>query len=151
MGRWLFFFQNFASWSSTCMVINFAISESPPWLFILPNETNPAEFSFLKFFFNHSLLDSALKVEVNYRASTAWEWRDGSMVQLFSSDRTYACLKSMEKWWIIHKKFWMKWFLKCKGGRVSLKKKKKSTYFFTVTANKVILNWKKICVLGKVS
>lgn len=68
-------------------------------------------------------LDSALKVEVNYRASTAWEWRDGSMVQLFSSDRTYACLKSMEKWWIIHKKFWMKWFLKRKGGRVSLKKK----------------------------
>lgn len=134
------FFQkikmNFASQSSW-------ISESPPWLFILPNETNPAEFSFLKFFFNHSLLDSALKVEVNYHASTAWEWRDGSMVQLFSSDRTYACLKSMEKWWIIHKKFWMKWFLKRKGGQVSLNKKKKSTYFFTVTAKLLYLFWVK--------
>lgn len=121
------FFQkikmNFASQSSWSSISRY-LSHLRGYLYYTTIETNPAEFSFLKFFFNHSLLDSALKVEVNYHASTAWEWRDGSMVQLFSSDRTYACLKSMEKWWIIHKKFWMKWFLKRKGGQVSLNKKK---------------------------
>lgn len=62
MGRWPFFPKNQNELCfSLYLVINFADSESPlRFIFILHNATNPAKYSFLNFFFKHSLLDSGL-------------------------------------------------------------------------------------------
>lgn len=121
---------------SLYLVINFVDSESPLRLFILHNETNPAKYSFLNFFFKHSLLDSCLWrskwIAIHLYSLGVERW----LVQWYSCFllTEHTCvLKSMEKCrWIIHKKFWMKWFLKRKGFEFHLKKK--STYFFRVTA-----------------
>lgn len=131
MGRWPFFFKK----SKRTLLLalpghqfrGFWVT-SPVIYITVHNETNPAKYSFLNFFFKHSLLDSCLWrskwIAIHLYSLGVERW----LVQWYSCFllTEHTCvLKSMEKCrWIIHKKFWMKWFLKRKGFEFHLKKKK---------------------------
>lgn len=85
-----------------------------------------------KFFFKHSLLDSALKVEVNCHTSIAWEWRDGSAVLFWQNMHVLKCIWRNDESFI--KSFEWNDFSNAKDIEFHLKKYK----------CQVIFNWEKM-------